>query len=854
MPGTLNGIGTMYYGSKNASARVDACEFCRKVTTLQSYDTRLWFVVVFVPVIPLGRKRIFDQCNICNKHRAMSARAYETLKQLWVSESIDRFVREPSPQMALEAHATILSLGDLDRAAEVRKDALSQFPNHVGLLAGMASHLEEVSARDESAKLYEAALELQPDMPGARAGVAVRRISEGRLDEARSLLDFLEIAGAGKEHSLEPLNMLAARLQEHGRHAEALELAGQLLRENPALGQQHAFRKFVQKSEKARGGGESILPPRKHSLLGFLGGSGDRYPSWQRTLFLGGLGAALVLGPLGITNEYIRRHRTLFVANACGQPMQVQVDDGSPQTVSDLGRLVVSEGHHRVKMSGPVADTQEIDVQAGYFQRWLSKPVWVLNPGLEAVFEEDTLYYAEHPRPHPEGRRLIMGQPLVVRSHIDYAFEPAPDKLNVKGKNAELAKTTIKWLHGEDTRAFLEMVDGNRASALAFAESRLRRHPDDNGLLKAYLSNVGQSDFPRVTALLKAELARRPVVVPWHRTYQVMSELDPHNNMQTLYDGFLKAEPSNGALLYLRGRLELDADRQDELYRKSMAANPRLPWPWMALGIRAQADGRWDESLKDLLKARELKIDDDDIGADLQTARLATGQAKAMVKEYKTSLASRPFDLDAMVFLCEALAVAGETDKIIPELNAWEKLVRNSIPLELIAQLRAIALYFAGKLEECNDHCRRNPGLGSSALRAQSLLALKRSGEVISDKSFESLLNDPWVELAVSLAVSLENQPKEAARWRERAIPKLNSSFEQNRKVAKVMSAAEPPSDRDVARIYVAPELKALVYAILAERFPATRADYLAAAARYDVRRNAPYQLVRRAIEAGDKK
>jgi len=483
MPSTVNGIGTHYYGKKNLSVRTGACEFCRRVVNLRSYDTRLWFVIVFVPVIPLGRKRVLDQCPSCTKHRVMSARDYADLRQQQISESMDRFAAEPSPQAALAAHATILAFRDFERAAELRKDALSRFPNHVGMLAGMASHLEQVSAPDEAAKLYEAALALQPDMPRARAGVAMRRMSEGSLEEARSLLEHLEIPGASSEHSLEPLNVLAAHYQKQGRHAEALELAGHLLRETPAVGQQHAFRAFVQKSEKVRGAGESMLPPRKHSLMGLVGGGGNRYASWQRGVILGGSAAALVLGGLGITNEYIRRHRTLFIVNACGQPVNVQVDNLAPQTITDLGRMTVTEGRHRVKTTGPVVDTQDIDVQTAYFQRWLSKPVWALNPGREAVLEEETLYYAEHPR--PSQGRLIVGQPFVVRSHIDYPFEPPPDKVEVKAKNAEVVKTTIRWWHGADTEAFETALDENRATALAFAESRLRRHPDNVSLLKA---------------------------------------------------------------------------------------------------------------------------------------------------------------------------------------------------------------------------------------------------------------------------------------------------------------------------------------------------------------------------------
>ena len=226
MPSTINGIGTTYYGKKNLSVRTGACEFCRRVVTLSSYDTRLWFVIFFVPVIPLGRKRIFDQCPSCSKHRVMSARQYAELRQRRISESVDRFEQGPSPQTALDAHATILAFRDHERAAQLRRDALAQFPKDVGMMTGMASHLEEVSAPQEAAKLYETALDLDPSVPVARAGVAMKRMSEGRLEEARSLLDFLELSGAGREHSLTPLYMLAMEYQKQGRHAEALALRG----------------------------------------------------------------------------------------------------------------------------------------------------------------------------------------------------------------------------------------------------------------------------------------------------------------------------------------------------------------------------------------------------------------------------------------------------------------------------------------------------------------------------------------------------------------------------------------------------------------------------------------------------
>ena len=61
MPATINGIGTHYYGAQNRSARVDTCKFCRRSATLSSYDTREWFCVIFIPVIPMRKFRILTR-------------------------------------------------------------------------------------------------------------------------------------------------------------------------------------------------------------------------------------------------------------------------------------------------------------------------------------------------------------------------------------------------------------------------------------------------------------------------------------------------------------------------------------------------------------------------------------------------------------------------------------------------------------------------------------------------------------------------------------------------------------------------------------------------------------------------
>src|SRR5215212_8490149 len=80
MPHTVNGIGTWYWGKTNILTRNAQCEFCGGYRLLSSYDTTLYFVVLFIPLIPLGRKRILDQCPACTKHRALPLKKWEQQK------------------------------------------------------------------------------------------------------------------------------------------------------------------------------------------------------------------------------------------------------------------------------------------------------------------------------------------------------------------------------------------------------------------------------------------------------------------------------------------------------------------------------------------------------------------------------------------------------------------------------------------------------------------------------------------------------------------------------------------------------------------------------------------------------
>jgi tetratricopeptide (TPR) repeat protein len=848
MPTTVNGVGTHYYGKRNLSVRVGNCAACHHHGKLESYDTRLWFVILFIPIIPLGRKRIMDNCPSCSRHYAADADSYEQAKQLQTSGSLEQYQREPSPETALMVHAQMLSFREHEQAAEFRSAALARFPKHVRLRVGMAQHLRDMSAYNEANQLFKEALELDGDDPDARAGVALVKMTENDLDGARTLLAHLEEPGAAQQYDLGPLDILAGYYQRAGRHEEALALAEVLLREWPTAGNLHAFRAFVQKSEKAVGRSESMLPQRRFSLTGLLRSEGSPYAPWQRWLAIGAVLFALVAGGLALNNEYIRRHRTIHVLNVTGAPAHVQVDDQAPVSIQGLGTITVAEGPHTIKVSGPVTETHEVSLDSDYFARWFRNPAWILNVGKEGVLAEVRHVYAAAPPPSQE--TLIVGESFIARPTIDYIFEAPPDKMSLSSKNSQVVKTQLTWLQGQDAGVVHDLAATNRAAALDFAERRLKRQPERQ-LLGAYMRYAGKEDLPRVEALMKTRLDVRPVDVNWHRMYQHIAErLMPEEQLAAYYDKLLAAEPSSAPLLYLRGRIEPDLDKQESFMRRSIEADKALAWPWIGLAWRACGQGQWDECIAAGKEANERHPEEtDSLNEVVHVARLGKGEAAALVDEYRTRLSANPMHGPTLQYLLDALAAAGKAGDIDEAVTAWENGIPEQFRSLVVPRLKVLALYLKGNAQECEALCQGQPDMQGA--RAHALFAMSQAKKAAEDPDLKSTWDDPWNALALSLALQLDGAAEEATAWRGKALEAMRREHGDLKRAAQALSADKPPTVASLSNISVRPHEKPLLLAALAGTFPAQASEYRALAAKLNVRRTPPYLLVQRALEDG---
>ncbi len=852
MPTTINGIGTHYYGTKNRQTRPGICESCGREAELSSYDTRLWFVIVFVPVIPLGRKRIIDQCSHCLRHRVTSQHDWETLSQLNISGAMEKYTSNPSVETALETHATLLSFRKMDEAAKFRGAFQERYSDNATLYSGLAIQLCAMGQIEQALPLFEKAHALNPELPEARLGVAQFRITQGRLDEARQLLQFLEQPGAAQTHSLEPLEELAQAYQKLGRHADALALSKRLLEELPHIGEIHSFRKFVGTSERALGATESMLPERSFSLRRFLDSKSGAYPKWQRNLGIAGVVALLLTVGLAIHNEYIRRNRTVHVLNAFPKAAQVAIDDETPLDVRQKGTVTVSEGKHRVQISGPIEENFEIDVSSGYSARWRNSPAWVINVGGAAALAYSRVIYAADPQ--PAEIQMLFGDRFLAFPNVDYLFVEPPEQISVDSNKTRVVKTHLEQSIFPPVLVFLHALDNGEADkAMTFAECHLLARPEEQGLLTAYLNHAKSSgQIKRAEEILKRGCKARPVSVAWHREYQSLdTSVEREAALIAEYDAALREDPDNAALSFLRGRISPNRAESVRFFEKATKNDPKLGWPWFGMALNAASHRDWSGALQHVHQLNKATDQSPEWVRLIHEVRIAAGEAQLLETEYQEQVESNA-ETTAVMFLCDALMAQGKTETARQTLDKWLQ----SVPVEYrenndVQNIYRFCLYTIGDLNELTRKFGEDSANQSGQLWMETLNALGRPAEAVKLPSFSKEgLQNSQLPLELCVAFAMVNDQAAAAEWRNLTCANLEKLGSEGRTLASILRGNEPPTKAQFDEAIYHPGPKALLAIVLAQRFPERKDEFLEYARQFCVSRLPPYLLVQKAMES----
>lgn len=778
MPSTVNGIGTHYYGKKNLQTRPGPCPHCGNSVELKSYDTRLWFVIFFVPIFPLKRLHIIDYCSRCTRHYMMEQDKWDSAQQLEISGAQDKFRSNPTPEAAMEVHQQLMNFHQLEDAAAFRQLMREKFPDNAKIHAYLGASLERFGKRDEATEAYQRAFELRPDLPEARIGVARGHIVAGKLVDARRLLDFMEKPGAAQLYSLEPIDTLARAFQAAGQHEEALALFAVIQRELPQFNEQVWFRNLIQKSEKALHRRESQLPHQPFSLKRFFGPGNA---STARTAVVFSILLGLVALGFVISNEFIRRHRKLYFVNGYPETAMVRINGGEALLVRQSAEMNLAEGSYVATITGPVQEEVPFTIKESYWSRWFSDPAWVVNVGGSAILEFSQVTYARNDPPPPD-YSFHFGERFQRFADVSHPFEELPEKVSVKSGQSKTLTHLDVFTYEPLTLLAYFTEQKQLPRALEFAEWRLRLAPEDDAFLNSYLSTALQAkQQERLEKFLDSGLASRPVRIQWHRAYQGIARRDGREPaLVARYRSELEREPTNSALMYLLGRVVPTRLESRQWFERACTADTNNAFAYYARAYDQISSGNWEAARGLLAHACAVRPQHREFKQQLDQVRFALEDYAALEKEYRAQLKAEPMNFVVAQSLCEVLVAQGDKSGATDFAKEFIKQARSQAPdsprvPKASHELTCYVEYLAGDYDAMRKSCE---GRNDEFHNYQKFILEMETGhplaavQAVPAESGE--VENPFHFFHAAIGLRAAGQNEVAARWWELGLTRLD--------------------------------------------------------------------------------
>jgi len=698
VPHTINGIGTHYYGAGNRSARLDVCQSCGRSATLSSYDTREWICVIFIPLIPLRKYRILNDCSSCRRHHRIQADEFAK-KLAEVTAPLRGQMRhkpqDPEPQIAL-----VRALIGWEMRADAEKElqsAAARFPQNVDitlLAAQMASGRGDLNG---ALLLYERAYGLDPQDAAATYGYGWILYKLEHHDRA---VPILQRAVSQEGNKLGALYLLGTSQMKLSRWNDALNAYQQLLTLEPAYMQDKNLLRLMREckqhlgyelNEAERRAGRSWWPFGRKSTPQTL----QPQPTLVRpSLRIAGMViAAIAILGLGFYAWDRWTNIDVYFDNGLDHAVKLDVDsahfDIAPNT---FRKESLKQGAHTVVVrgSGGGKELERLTFnleRLSIFGAMMHDRFFVYNVAAHNVYRRGVHGYAARAENSSYSEELIGMQRFFEQRDVDFPFMPPPETISVDSNRSSTArKVSFNAAKNIDLTkyALIRLRQGKMEEARTAIDRAVADAPCDTNTRRTqvYLAGIaGSIDNASETAHhWIADCAQNDLEA--HRAYQdVNREAGRQEALREEYRKMLSSSPESGKAHYLYGRVAADPALATAQYQEAIRLDPKLVWPRVALGHAYQTMERYDDALREFNAAVDMEGRDPSIVVYLATAAIAKGDPGVAVAKVEEVRKANPRDFGALEARWLLALAAGdwkraaETQKMFEPLesaqNAW---------------------------------------------------------------------------------------------------------------------------------------------------------------------------------------
>jgi tetratricopeptide (TPR) repeat protein len=621
MPSTINGIGTHYYGRGNRSEVIGRCEFCGRSAKLTSYDTWECFCLVYIPIIPLGRYRILNDCASCRRHNRIKLSEFRRMfdeQVVPLREQVAARPRDAEARRGLVAALAELQMWtEADREARAGVAELPEDPELNRLAGEIAAYRGDKAG---ATPYLRKAADLAPDSAAQRTELGQHLLELGQTEEA--IRELGEAQARDSSHWQASYWLGQAHLRAK-RWSEALPALERVLSLQPDLADDEELLGDIARCKRAL---HYPLSPREEKVskrrwwwpFGRRGTPASKkpaaaIPAWVILPLL----AAAVLVFLGVA-VWRQQHVRVYFDNGLEAPVKVTVGSETfSLTPQQLDQRSLAPGIHPVTVTGPKGPIEEAQIQPTRLGLWdalFSSRFYVYNVAERHIYQRWSVVYSTRQAP-PTGRapasKLIALQRFFAVEDVDYAFVTPPDSISMDSGTSVTTRAAFDVVRDLDfaSLAAIRMDEGQPAEAARAARKAVEI---DGCALRARrtLVLVLLSGHQPDTALPEIDRWRDECPdagIELERTYQdAMRATGREEELRREYEARLAHDATDAAAHYLLGRLIEDPRGGLEHERQAVRLDPSLGWAHVAMAHDLLALERPAEAFDALSAALDL--------------------------------------------------------------------------------------------------------------------------------------------------------------------------------------------------------------------------------------------------------
>lgn len=708
--------GERYIGRKNHVHVHSSCKNCDYHGPMNCYHTTNYFTIYFLPVSPLGVRRVFNECPKCKNGLILDKKQYNQLVETEMPQALQQARQDPANPQAIERVLGLsYTLQDQDAFAE----AIVLYETHGQPSAQMHERIASLYAYfgefDQAEQVYQRARKLD-DAVALKVAHCWHRIMFGNpLDAHDDVKQLL------KSHGQEATAVVAGyitALHEHGRTAEAQQMFDRLATAFPENMPKELKQlgKSLTKAPKPRPRVTPVTASSSAPMRGMANAQASAVngpiKQWfpvQGMLMAVGLIVACVFGLLLLIES--QQQPQVYLTNGLNQPVPVRVN-GQPYTLRPLGNMPMDVGYGTIQVEADGAVdfapvSFDIDKEHLLLGGLLDDRLHVINPDASAIMLRNKEFYAQIVSRAPEPQmELRTGQQLHVFRDVDSVMRDNPNQINTK-RNTE-SRVSVKPITHELIEDNVYMLSDHADPQLVAAYLQaVHPHIDDTdltaiGLVAAWL------EPEQAERVMRQHLDSQPVKVNWHRVYQqYMLTPETVDQLTTAYRQRLADEPDEGAWSYLLGRLEPSIKTSSKLHQQAIDAKKPCHFGLLGLAHHQINQGNYKQALELIEQFEAASPVEHQAAAGIKRHALLGMQAYTVL--YNTTMQHIQDDPYESQWMWEAVSLLGKMGRLIEAEQAvkhynktWKDDDPDSMPPEvekdILEQARLAAAMASGDI------------------------------------------------------------------------------------------------------------------------------------------------------------